>query len=526
MNTIGSPNEVASMRDGTNAVIAHDGRPRHPSHCDRHLLTASSSAPGSANGKGHLAPFGTEDMTSLHIMPKQPSASRSTDRHSLGSNVESGDSSQRMAASFAALLDVIDIVAQERLPYAHDHAAVLNYVCQQGARLIPRTACAIYIKEPRQAGLHLVATSSPAFPFPSTWPAEFLKAAERGHVPAFSVEIAEAPVTARAMSGSRRAVVFWVPTPSPGAQCGLLALVPYRGCRLGDGDLALARRLAQVAGFVLQNQRLRGLAKGQLRSEGLMWEILDPAGEADLARALAQACRLGHNLLTPHVVIVAEAPTEAIAERLHRSILRSERSGLTDLLVKSVIAIVPVDQVANLLTEGLSVGVSRPCLRLDRYPSAYREAQEAVEIGTKLFGPGHITHFEDIESYRFIPTLIKAGLIDHDEYERIAALPDDLVTTLEVYLDSAGHAARAARQLFIHRNTLRQRLDRISTLLHVDLATSQQWLPLQLAVKAARLMRSVPTVRGDQVGGSAAEHRVRWDERRIDRTSASAGATR
>jgi DNA-binding PucR family transcriptional regulator len=81
----------------------------------------------------------------------------------------------------------------------------------------------------------------------------------------------------------------------------------------------------------------------------------------------------------------------------------------------------------------------------------------------------------------------------------MSRLPDDLLKTLEVYLDSGGNATRAARQLFLHRNTLRQRLDRIAALLNVDLTTSERWLPLQLAVKAARLARLTP---GATAGGS------------------------
>ena len=87
---------------------------------------------------------------------------------------------------------------------------------------------------------------------------------------------------------------------------------------------------------------------------------------------------------------------------------------------------------------------------------------------------------------------IKGGLTDVLEYQMMSRLADDLLKTLEVYLDSGGNATRAAKRLFLHRNTLRQRIDRIAALLDVDLTTSERWLSLHLAVKAARLARLAP----------------------------------
>jgi hypothetical protein len=429
-------------------------------------------------------------MTTLHM--RQDSRVSKAGRL-IGSQVRSGSPVQRMVAGLAALLDAVDLLTNDASLDADD-ATVVECVCQLGARLISTAACAIYIKEPHQAGLRLAAVSPSTFPLASACPPEFLKVSGRRGASAVQIEATPDAARARMVLGfDDAAAILTVPVLSNAARCGLLVFVDHRGRRFVDEDLALAERLAQIAGLVLRNQRLHDLANGRVRPEALMWETLDPVGAADSARTLAQTRRLGHDLLTPHVVIVGKAVTDTAAERLHRSILRVVRNGLADLLGTTVIAIVPVDRLSGLVTEELSVGVSRPCLELGRYPAAYREAQEAVEIGTKLFGPGRITDNEDLDSYRFIPTFIKGGLTEHLEYQMMSRLPDDLLKTLEIYLDSGGNATRAAKQLFLHRNTLRQRLDRISALLNVDLTTSERWLSLQLAVKAARLARLAPS---------------------------------
>jgi PucR family transcriptional regulator, purine catabolism regulatory protein len=135
----------------------------------------------------------------------------------------------------------------------------------------------------------------------------------------------------------------------------------------------------------------------------------------------------------------------------------------------------------------LSVGISRPCTRLERYPDALVEAGEALELGTKLWGYGRVTSFDMLGSYRFVPALVQSGLADDADYHQVSQLSDDLLKTLEAYLDSGGNTAEAARQLFLHRNTLRQRLDRIAT--SVDFAAPSRWLGLLLAIKVARIER-------------------------------------
>ena len=64
-----------------------------------------------------------------------------------------------------------------------------------------------------------------------------------------------------------------------------------------------------------------------------------------------------------------------------------------------------------------------------------------------------------------------------------------LVETLEQYLRGRRRGATTARTLYIHPNTLRQRLDRIEKLSGLDLA-AEDLLSLELAVKLVRLRRA------------------------------------
>ena len=61
-----------------------------------------------------------------------------------------------------------------------------------------------------------------------------------------------------------------------------------------------------------------------------------------------------------------------------------------------------------------------------------------------------------------------------------------LLGTLERYLDERGNVVGTARALYIHPNTLRQRLERIERETGLDL-DRDDWLSLAIAVKVVRL---------------------------------------
>lgn len=427
-------------------------------------------------------------MTTLHMKHpvRDPKA-----RHRTGSPIPAGAASRRITSGLAALVDAVDRLTRDASPVTGS-ADVLDHICALGTTLIQAGACAVYVKTPRQAGLRLGTVYPSTFPAPPTCPREAVAAWNR--TPGVRSTSGPAAGSCHMPGLDEGTFLLAVPLTLAAAGDGVLLFAGHRGRRFTHDERSLAERLAQIAGVVLRNHQLRDLANGRLRPEVLMWETLDPAGPGDFPRTLAQARRLGHDLLAPHVIVVGKGNTAEAAERSHRSVLRAIPGALTDLVGATVVAIVPPDRVAAVASEGLSLGVSRCCCEMHRYAAAYREAQEAVEIGSKLFGPHRVTHIEDLDSYRFIPTFIKGGLMQHAEYQLVSRLPDDLLKTLEIYLDAGGNSTRAAKRLFLHRNTLRQRLDRISGLLEVDLTTSERWLSLQLAVKAARLAR---------VGGAA-----------------------
>lgn len=148
------------------------------------------------------------------------------------------------------------------------------------------------------------------------------------------------------------------------------------------------------------------------------------------------------------------------------------------------------DDLAQKWGVRLEAGISRMVLRVTDLPTALREASEALEIGAKV-GDSPVNHYDDLAGEMHLYRVAVDPAFDHDptvmrlhqllEYDRRRG--SQLLSTLDVYLSSRGNGSHAADELGIHRNTLRQRLERITVVTGLDLDSAEDWLPLQLAVR-------------------------------------------
>jgi DNA-binding PucR family transcriptional regulator len=146
------------------------------------------------------------------------------------------------------------------------------------------------------------------------------------------------------------------------------------------------------------------------------------------------------------------------------------------------------------------VGISEPCSGVEAYSDGFREAASAAEIGALLRSAPGVTSFRDLGGYRYVLAPPDA-LRDRDRL-RLMSLVDydlrrgtELLDTLERFLDERGNAVGTARALYIHPNTLRQRIERIERETGIDLE-HDDWLSLAIAVKSVKLelLRGTSTI--------------------------------
>ena len=278
---------------------------------------------------------------------------------------------------------------------------------------------------------------------------------------------------------------------------------------------AVAVKQHQVIEWLKEKNLLKDFFQSLARPDAPVDELLD------------MARRLGCDLDASHVALHIVPWSQPTPPRRART-ARSRHAGswvdvagqvearltarfaglLVDRLERSIRALLPMgaqmaDDVVGSLREmdwgatradlALSVGVSNPCTGVATYPRGFEEAASAAEVGGLIRGAPGVTTYEELGPYKYVLNS-EEGVRDRYR-ERLGALVDydrrrgtRLLDTLEGYLDLRGNVVATSRALFIHPNTLRQRLGRIEQVSGIDLERDD-WLSLAVATKVVKLQR-------------------------------------
>ena len=129
---------------------------------------------------------------------------------------------------------------------------------------------------------------------------------------------------------------------------------------------------------------------------------------------------------------------------------------------------------------GLAAGVSQASWHLRSLSARHGQAMKALELGLLLGGAGPLYHYDTYSVYHCLELcapqislleLCHSAVLSLESYDRKNGT--ELLGTLHAYLACHQNLSEAAAALFIHRNTLRGRLDRIRDLIHVDLGDAE-----------------------------------------------------
>ena len=134
---------------------------------------------------------------------------------------------------------------------------------------------------------------------------------------------------------------------------------------------------------------------------------------------------------------------------------------------------------------GVSAGLGGPRDAERSMQLTALQSDQAVRVGRALNGPGRVTAFGDLGPYCFVlgrPTDEIRSFCQTILGPLAEDAQRDELRTLEEFLRAHGSVNGVARALFLHRNTVRQRLKRIGELTGADLEDAGQRVQLYLAV--------------------------------------------
>jgi hypothetical protein len=202
--------------------------------------------------------------------------------------------------------------------------------------------------------------------------------------------------------------------------------------------------------------------------------------------------------------LYGKLPLGYIANEVEDTFARSSVIVLND----SVVGFIQLDKTTQSVIERLvelidsldiSIGVSDIFCNLSEASHYYKQASAALEIGLSIDPQLNLYAFQDYALLKLIVDSVgdlplemyfTAGLrrlIEHDAKTHIS-----YVETLRAYLNNNMSVSRTASELFLHRSTLLERVERIKRLLGNDLADADERLRIQLLLKA---MQSLVQIR-------------------------------
>jgi len=137
----------------------------------------------------------------------------------------------------------------------------------------------------------------------------------------------------------------------------------------------------------------------------------------------------------------------------------------------------------------VQLGAGRQVSTLMELSEAYREARQSLIVGSMMHGDGEFQiGYGELGLKRLLYLVIDHPEADRFYKETLAMLEaydeeweSELIDTLKVYLKEGANLNSAARALFIHRHTLRYRLEQIADTLKVDIDSQEVLLNLRIA---------------------------------------------
>jgi len=176
------------------------------------------------------------------------------------------------------------------------------------------------------------------------------------------------------------------------------------------------------------------------------------------------------------IVLVKEVPADIELEGLMKIASNIENTISTELFIRTVIGIGSVAKHLRFLAE------------------RYKEAQVAIEVGKVFDTEKTIISYENLGIGRIIyqlpTTLCEMFLNEVFKKNPIDALDHETLYTIRKFFENNLNVSETSRKLFVHRNTLVYRLEKIKKLTGLDLREFDDAIVFKVALMVNKYLNS------------------------------------
>jgi carbohydrate diacid regulator len=176
------------------------------------------------------------------------------------------------------------------------------------------------------------------------------------------------------------------------------------------------------------------------------------------------------------VVLIKELSPNAESKDLSKIAAQIENTLTTELYIKPVI------------------GVGSVARHLRELAERYKEAQVAIEVGKVFDNDKMIIHYDNLGIGRIIyqlpTTLCEMFLSEVFKKSPIDSLDQETLYTINKFFENNLNVSETSRRLFVHRNTLVYRLEKIKKLTGLDLREFDHAIVFKVALMVKKYLAS------------------------------------
>ncbi len=155
------------------------------------------------------------------------------------------------------------------------------------------------------------------------------------------------------------------------------------------------------------------------------------------------------------------------------------------------------DTLRNELRIKVVIGIGTVADHLRELADAYKEAQTAIEVGKVFDTEKSIMHYENLGIGRLIyqlpTTLCEIFLSEVFKKNSIDSLDQETLFTINKFFENNLNVSETSRKLFVHRNTLVYRLEKIKKLTGLDLREFDHAIVFKVALMVRKYLSSRET---------------------------------
>ena len=126
---------------------------------------------------------------------------------------------------------------------------------------------------------------------------------------------------------------------------------------------------------------------------------------------------------------------------------------------------------------------------------SYKEARMAMDVGRIFYAGKRVISYNELGIGRLIyqlpPSLCRMFIQEIFEAGEMAEFDQEILTTINTFFDNNLNVSETARQLFVHRNTLVYRIEKLQKSTGLDIRTFDDAMTLKIALMVNAYMKEL-----------------------------------